>query len=588
MDIFDDEIDLDEYIRKGLPAEFKNSFNVSVMRDRKANYPESENPFVHIKPQELEEMKAEVENFVLFKTDKITLKELKFIRDIGMTREVATQLDFAMRKKLEVAFPELKEFNVLCFKAKNNSTARRAMIFPQENNYNHFFDTMKKFLNKHDSQNIPILNSRIKVKFRGKYVLQIEDDTYRNFMTKIKETIERYHLNYKIKILLKRRMIEIESNHEKVKDMRDCMKELMGFLFPKPCSLREDTKRFESYGLKSLAGSNNLDKLNNKFGGKAYGRYDIKSNRFLLRSDPAVKENYIRMLEEWIVHFNTKVREFEYKLKNRKEYFKNKAKAKELANRYDAQIKYVHQSRSLLVYYHEYIKEDERIAPEAMTKRKKQDMENLRAQFDSIFHQYDIEEKTHSLTSKFSKETREGKIILQAICIICDSHIEHGYRLLCRHMCCEVCLKQHIVGSMELHAKCPFADCSRPISLVDLEALLSQEELSDLFLRQKQPFLEKNSEFFKLCPTPDCENILCSPTGTDLAQVTDVLSKGVVFCDSCGNDYCFACLKNHYDTDCKGNKIKEVKVCNVESSQIKHRYQKVSCLQKPSSNELRW
>lgn len=412
MDIFQDEIDIDDYIRKGLPAEFKNSFNVSVMRDKNSLHRiDQENPFINIKPQELESMKEEVENFVLFKTDNITLKELKFIRDIGMTRDVATQLDFGMRKKLEVTFPELKEFNVLCFKAKNNSTARRAMIFPQENQYNHFFDTMKKFLNKHDSQNIPMLDSRIKVKFRGKYVLQIEDDTFRNFMDKIKDTIGKYRLNYKIKILLKRRMIEIESNHERVKDMRDCMKELMGFLFPRPCTLKDESKRYDSYGLRSLAGSNYLDKLNNKFSGKAYGRYDFKSNRFLLRSDPQVRDNFLTMLETWISRFNYTVRQLEYKLKNRKEYFKNKAKAKEIANRFDAQIKYDHKNKSLLVYYHEYIKEDERIQPEVMAKRKAQEMEHLKAQFDSIFHQYDVNEKSHSLTSKFSKDTRDSKMM---------------------------------------------------------------------------------------------------------------------------------------------------------------------------------
>jgi uncharacterized protein with von Willebrand factor type A (vWA) domain len=366
MDIFNDEIEIEDYIRKGLSPEFKSSFNVSIMRDQRvSSYMENEDTSYY-KPQELEDIKEEVENFIFYRTEKLNLKELKFIRDIGMTRDVASQLDFNGRKKLETTFHELREYNILCFKAKANSTARRALVFPLENQYSKFFETMKKFLNKYDSVYIPMLKSRVKVKFRGKYVLQIEDDTFRNFIEKIKETINHYKLTYKVKLLVKRRLIEIESNHEKVKDMRDCMKDIMTFLFPKPC---------DDY----------IDRLNNKFSGKAYGRFDHKSKRFLLRSDPKVREHYLQMMESWVGTFNNKVKKFEYRLNNRKAYFTHRAKAKDIASRYDAQIKYNHQSKSLLVYYHEHIKEEDRTLPSTMAQMKAKDMENLRVQFDSIF-----------------------------------------------------------------------------------------------------------------------------------------------------------------------------------------------------------
>jgi hypothetical protein len=94
---------------------------------------------------------------------------------------------------------------------------------------------------------------------------------------------------------------------------------------------------------------------------------------------------------------------------------------------------------------------------------------------------------------------------------------------------------------------------------VDLEALLAPEELKDLFMKQKIPFLNKNVNKFKQCPTPDCENILCSPEFSEgIQEPLNLSSKGLVFCDSCGNDCCFYCQKSHYDTDCKGNKLKEV------------------------------
>jgi hypothetical protein len=388
MDIFEDEIALDDYIRKGLTSEYKASFNVSVMRDRSRmseDYNETEQYF---KPEEYEAHEKEVESFVGFRNDKPELKELKFIRDTGMNREVALQLDFNMRKRLEVIFPELREFNILCFKAKPNNTARRALVFPQENHYGRFFDTMKKFLSKHDSQDVPLLRSKVKVKFRGKYVLQIEDDTYRNFMDKITATISKYRLVYKLKKLLRRRMIEIESNHEKVKDMRDCMKEIMLFLFPKPCPLTEESKKFDSFGIRSMAADDYISRLNNKYSGRAFGYLDRKSNRFLLRSDPSVREDYIKRLDNWIKQFNNKVKEFEYKLPNRKGFFKNRVKIKEVATKFDTQVKYLPQTKSLQVFFHEYIKEEDRTQPAQMAKIKESQMETLKAQFSSILVQY--------------------------------------------------------------------------------------------------------------------------------------------------------------------------------------------------------
>lgn len=144
-------------------------------------------------------------------------------------------------------------------------------------------------------------------------------------------------------------------------------------------------------------------------------------------------------------------------------------------------------------------------------------------------------------------------------CQICSSSIEYSYRLMCKHCFCEVCIREHIISSEETKLTCPDSTCRKPMYLVDLEALLPPEDLKELFLRQKLTFLQANQDKFKECPTPDCENILCSPDIQDATHShTSIFSKGLVFCDSCGNDYCFKCLKNHYDSDCSGNKLKEV------------------------------
>lgn len=156
---------------------------------------------------------------------------------------------------------------------------------------------------------------------------------------------------------------------------------------------------------------------------------------------------------------------------------------------------------------------------------------------------------------------------------------------MCKHCFCEVCIREHVTTNEEMILACPDRGCNKPMYLVDLEALLPPEDLKELFLRQKLTFLQANQDKFKECPTPDCENILCSPDNQDASHShMSIFSKGLVFCDSCGNDYCFKCLKNHYDSDCSGNQIKEVLCCDVGSCSVEHHDQEVPWLQKHGQN----
>lgn len=87
-------------------------------------------------------------------------------------------------------------------------------------------------------------------------------------------------------------------------------------------------------------------------------------------------------------------------------------------------------------------------------------------------------------------------------------------------------------------------------------------------MRLKGPFLSANSDKYKMCPTPDCDNILCSPEISG-STYTAALEKEVVVCDSCGSDYCFKCLTSHYDTDCEKNKAAEVISCKAKQPPTK-------------------
>jgi len=304
---FEDEIDLEDYIRTLVNHDKRFSFNVSVERgnpsrfDGFGGYREDPQEDLGVFDKETrEEVKEAVECFIAGAnhSEKVEVKELAFIEEIGMSRDVASQLDIEARKKLENIFPELGKFNILCFKRKRN-TCRRALVFPQEYKYKNFMDSMVKFLTKYNGKKIEELDSRIRVTFKGKYIIRIDDDTFRNFEHKIKETISKTGLQLKVKMLLRRREIEIQGSHEKVLDMRNCVKEIMGFLFPKVHALRPDLQKYDLFSLKSKQGQDQLSKLNNKFSGKAFGRFDSRLNNLTIRGDAQNRPQFIKLLESW-------------------------------------------------------------------------------------------------------------------------------------------------------------------------------------------------------------------------------------------------------------------------------------------------
>lgn len=387
---FADEIELEEYIRKGVPQRFRYAFNVSVARAHIGQNHRDRNMDASFRNDEQRiEIEKEVHDFLSWKADvnKLTLKELKFIENTGMSKEVAAQLDIEKRLELEKAFPQIAEFNILAFKAKPNTTQRRALIFPQEFKYRKFMDCMIGFLNKYDSQYVAQLDSRVKVRFKGKYAIQMSDYTFRYFKEKIEATIAKFKLNHRVKAPIKRRIIEIEGGHEKVNDMRDCIKEIMNYLFPKAYSMTEQPfSKNDCFALKSDVGVQYVSRLNNKFNKKAYGRYEASSNRFLLRGDNQSRDQFMQLLRIWVQGFNTKVKVEKYLLSNPKGYFRNRIKAKEQAMKFDIMIKHKPDEKILELYYHEHTNEDDRTTQaNELARRKKNELDNLKGALDHLF-----------------------------------------------------------------------------------------------------------------------------------------------------------------------------------------------------------
>lgn len=147
-------------------------------------------------------------------------------------------------------------------------------------------------------------------------------------------------------------------------------------------------------------------------------------------------------------------------------------------------------------------------------------------------------------------------------------------------------------------------DCNGKLFLIDLINLLTQKELNDLFALYADPYILKNPGKYKRCTTPNCDNILFKKEKkvniidhirkkrggeaefnsddekkleengevikNQIENPEDLLNNSsedngeeddqgqVVFCECCGHDFCFACMKNHYGGDCVKEDIKRV------------------------------
>lgn len=276
-----DEIGFEDWLRKGVKPEHKLSFTVSV-RKLQSNFQEQFKPEDVNQDRKISKM---VEDFCRGRDigDNSEFKELNFIMKSGLNREIARNIDFRMREKLEEIFPQLQDFSVLCFNRKGYSTLRKAHVYQSEEGYSHFMEVLGDLVKKNNGKLKKDLKSRVKMSFKGKYVIQIDDHTYKNFMDEIKNTISKNGLASSVKQLIKKREISLFGTDEKVGAMRNCVKEIMGLLQTTTVKLDPDCYKFESFALKCDAGEEIRSRSNNKFSGKASCSYDPATNELTFK-----------------------------------------------------------------------------------------------------------------------------------------------------------------------------------------------------------------------------------------------------------------------------------------------------------------
>lgn len=533
---YKDEIAFEDWLKSMLKADMRSSFSVSVRRLRT-----DDQRFTA--EDQINERKIEkaVEEFIRGKDipEALNLKELNFILKSGLNRDIARNIDFQMRQKLEQVFPALKKFNVLCFKRKGYSTLRKAHVYQSEDGYKDFMDKLQKLMQSQTGKYVEELKSRVKFSFTGKFVMQIEEGTYKNFMDPIQEKIRECGLSHSVKQLIKRREISLFGNHEKKETMRKCVQEIMSMLHSITVKLDPELLKYDNYAMKSEAGEAERGKFNNKLTGKATCIYNQYTNELILKGSEVHRDDMKKRIESWARNFLNRVKTEKYEIKSKKRYFEKAAMIKSSArNRIDAHTFFDRSQEPpvLMIYYYDQKDDDRSVTPAI----RKQQIQELKKHFDTI------------LGDSFSQtESEQATIHPDDRCQLCNLGMDQRFRLICKHIYCTVCIRQHILEtSNEDGCFCPV--CKDQIYLIDLTMILPPDDLKPLFLKQKDAFLAKNTGRYKNCPTPDCGNILCNPedTNSELSGLLQTTQSNSAFCDNCGQDYCFVCLKSHLDEDC--------------------------------------
>lgn len=177
---------------------------------------------------------------------------------------------------------------------------------------------------------------------------------------------------------LKKRELTIEAPYDKVTQMRSCVKEIMGLLFPKAYDFKDP---YDMYGFKLDEGRDEISKLNNKNSGRAACWLDTHRNKLFIRGEKERKEKIFEALQQWLVTFNSKVRTLELSMTNPRAYFRNSKDAREHALNHKCLLS--HSGNKLRILYNEY--SAERTFRKDNADERKRNVDDLIAKLKSLF-----------------------------------------------------------------------------------------------------------------------------------------------------------------------------------------------------------
>ena len=173
--------------------------------------------------------------------------------------------------------------------------------------------------------------------------------------------------------------------------------------------------------------------------------------------------------------------------------------------------------------------------------RRQKDEEQLRS-----------EEYARKLQEEFEAEDRQRQQAqnVQLDCQICYDTIKVDDYLPidgCGHMFHPACIVEHLeteINERRFPLLCPYGNCKKEISDMDLQDRLSKEMYAKYQEFCFKTYVERNNEEMSCCPTPDCKYVFIWTQEDPHFQ-----------CPVCNKHYCLKCrCEWHKDLTCEENK----------------------------------
>ena len=212
------------------------------------------------------------------------LKEIEFIKDLGLEKAVASRLDIAERIRLEAAFPELENFYVMCFKPDKN-IIRRAYIYQRKDNEQEYIEAMKTFLKNHNRIQNVNLGSKIKVSFKGKFVIKINRQIYQNFSQTIKSKLEESKIQFFTKEMTQKIELSIKGKLDNPRLTHEAYDTIIQMLKAETFQYSDDQPRdhFNFYAIFNKNSDSIIQSINLKYSGNVLIEADRKFRTITLR-----------------------------------------------------------------------------------------------------------------------------------------------------------------------------------------------------------------------------------------------------------------------------------------------------------------
>lgn len=302
--LFEDEFDIVDKILKVVPPAVGEMSSIYVQVFRKSMADEGFNYDKRVEAElesEKDDVQKRINQFMQGKnTDVGDFKELKFILSAGLPRDIAKDIDCDMRVKLEKLFPILQKYQGLCFNQRN-TTQRRMLIFPSKKNYKKYMEDMKKLMAEISGKRVDALQSRVKLRFRGKYIVKIDKIVYDIFAENIEQKILLNNISKSVKYQINRVDLMLFSSDDEIKKLQSCVNDIMDILATEDFVLPAQFKKYDLYPITSKIGQLFIEDVNKylPYKGKVFLRYEAKTQRILINGVKDIKEEAVKYMNNW-------------------------------------------------------------------------------------------------------------------------------------------------------------------------------------------------------------------------------------------------------------------------------------------------